>query len=258
MSEAIFKKTYFYNAHAHGLSARFERPVEHMIEVQAATSLPTTGGHGNARVSKFKFQEFVSYETAYSHVSGSQNKADASYTTLVTATIEGLNILDVVTADRIVARMSSQHPGEHHEPHIVFLGSRFDNLRIAGCPVETELNHDLFLRLDTFAAIRKELESNNDFRKMAEDPYQTGQAQKLPDANGVLLCSLVKTMKVNCPGVTRHGHVFHVPQFGNIFMGEILAKHGIRTLTMLRLEMGSPVQATANVAETVVNGQTWP
>ena len=164
MSEAIFKKTYFYNAHAHGLSARFERPVEHMIEVQAATSLPTTGGHGNARLNKFKFQEFVSYETAYSHVSGSQNKADAAYTTLVTATIEGLNILDVVTADRIVARMSSQHPGDHHEPHIVFLGSRFDNLRIAGCPVEAELNHDLFLRLDTFAAIRKELESNNDFR----------------------------------------------------------------------------------------------
>jgi len=258
MTDAIFKKTYHYSAHAHGLSASFERPVQHLIEVQAATSLPTTGGHGNARVSKFRFQEFISYEATYTHVSGSQNKADSTYTTLVTATIEGLNILDIVTADRIVARLSSQHPTEHHEPHVVLLGSKFENLRIAGCRVEIDLNHDFFLRLDTFAAIRKELETNTDFRKMAEDPYQTGQAQKLPDAHGVLLCSLVKSMKVDCPGVTRHGHAFVVPQFGKIFLGEILAKHGTRTLTMLRVEMGSPVAGSANMAEAIVNGNTWP
>ncbi len=258
MTDAIFKKTYHYNAHAHGLSAIFDRPVQRLIEVQAGVSLPTTGGHGNSRTERFKFEEFLSYEATYSHVSGSQSKGDSSYTTLVTATIEGLNILDIVTADRIVSRLSSQHPTEHREPHIVFLGSKFENLRIAGCPVDVELNHDFFLRLDTFEAIGKELESNADFRKMAEDPYQTGQAQKLPDAHGVLLCSLVKNMKVNCPGVTRHGHAFAVPQFGKIFLGEILAKHGTRTLTMLRLEMGSPVAGSACIAEVIVNGQTWP
>lgn len=258
MADAVFKKTYHYNAHAHGLSAIFERPVQRLIEVQAGVSLPTTGGHGNARCGKFKFEEFISYEAAYSHVSGSQNKADSSYTTLVTATIEGLNVLDVVTADRIVSRISSQHPTEHHEPHIVFIGSKFENLRIAGCPVNIELNHDFFLRLDTFAAIRKELESNADFRKMAEDPYQTGQPQKLPDAHGVLLCSLVKSMNVTCPGVTRHGHAFAIPQFGKVFVGEVLAKHGTRTLTMLRIEMGSPVAGTVCMAEAIVNGQTWP
>jgi hypothetical protein len=58
--------------------------------------------------------------------------------------------------------------------------------------------------------------------------------------------------------VKRKGHVFIVPQFGKVFVGEILAKHGTRTLTMLRLEMGSPVSATANLAEAIVNGNTWP
>jgi hypothetical protein len=258
MTDTVFKKTYFYNAHAHGLSAQFERPIQKLIEVQAGTSLPTIGGHGNSRVNKFKFEEFVSFETAYSHVSGSHDKADGAYTTLVTSTIEGLNILDVVTADRVVARLSSQHPTEHNEPHVVFLGSKFENLRIAGCLVETEMNHDLFLRLDTFAAIRNELESNADFRKMAMDPYQTGLSRKLPEAHGVLLCSLVKNMKLDCPGVTRHGHAFVIPQFGKVFVGEILAKYGSRTLTMLRLELGSPVSATATLAEAIVNGQTWP
>ena len=224
----------------------------------AGTSLPITGGHGNSRVSKFKFEEFVSFDAAYTHVSGSQAKHDNSFTTLVTATIEGLNILDVVTADRIVARLSSEHPPDHQEPHIVLLGSKFENLRIAGCPVDMELNHDLFLKLDTFEALRKEFETASEFRKMAEDPYQTGEKQKTPDTHGVLLCSLVKSMKTDCPGVKRHGHVFIVPQFGKIFLGEVLAKRSSRTLTMLRLELGSPVTASAVGAQAVVNGETWP
>src|SRR5580704_12321411 len=108
MSETVFKKTYHYNAHAFGLSAQFDRPVQRQIEVQAATALPISGGHGNSRINNFKFEEFVAFDAAYSHVSGSQNKKDESYTTLVTSTIEGLNILDMVTADRLVARISSQ------------------------------------------------------------------------------------------------------------------------------------------------------
>jgi hypothetical protein len=257
MTDTTFKKTYRYSAHGHALSAQFVRPVQHMIEVQAGTALPTIGGHGNSRVDKFKFEEFVSFEAAYTHVSGSQNKADASYTTLATATVEGLNILDVITADRIVARLSSQHPAEHHEPQIILLGSKFENLRIAGCPVEMDMNHDLFLRLDTFAALRNELETNAGFRKMSEDPYQTGQAQKPADRE-VVLCSLVKDMRTTCPGVKRHGHVFVVPQFGRVFVGEVIAKHGTRTLTMLRLELGSPVAGNSSVAEVLVNGHTWP
>ncbi len=258
MSDATPKKTYHYNAHGHGLSARFDRPVEHLIDVQAASSLPTIGGHGSSRVDNFRFQEFVSFKAAYSHVSGSRNDANGTYTSLVTSTVEGLNILDVVTADRIVARLATQHPEEEHEPHVVLLGSKFENLQIAGCRVEVELDHDFFLRLDTFAAILKELETNAAFRKMAEDPFQTGQPGKAPSASGVLLCSLVKDMKTTCPGVKRHGHCFSVPQFGKVCLAEVLARHGMRTLTMVRVEMGSPVGGSATVGGGTVNGSPWP
>lgn len=258
MADTAYPKVYHYNAHGHGLSARFDRPVQHLIEVQAASSLPTTGGHGNSRVNDFQFQEFVSFKAAYSHVSGSKKIEDGTYTTLATATVEGLNILDIVTADRIVARLATQHPDKNEEPEIVVLGSKFENLRIAGCPADVELNHEFFLRLNTFELIRKELASNGDFRKIAEDPFQTGQKQKMPDVQGVLLCSLVKDMKTTCPGVKRQGHAFVVPQFGKVFVAEMLAKHGSRTLTMLRLEMGSPVSGTAVAGEASINGNPWP
>jgi hypothetical protein len=252
------KGTYHYNAQAFGLSAEFHRPIQHLIEVQAGVSLPTIGGHGNARVDHFRFQEFVSFGAAYSHVSGSRSPDDGAYTTLVTTAVEGLNVLDVVTADRVVARLASRHPTEHNEPHILILGSKFENLQIAGCRVDVELDHELFLRLDTFEAVLKELDNNAEFRKMAQDPYQTGQNIKLDKSARVVLCSLVKDMKTACPGVKRTGHCFHVPEFGNVFVAEVLAQHSRRTLTMLRIELGCPVSAGIAIAQGQGNGSPWP
>jgi hypothetical protein len=255
--EAI-PRTYHYSAHGHALSGQILRPFQQTIEVQAGMSLPTAGGYGSARVENFRVKEVVSFKVAYTQVSGSFNEHDKSHTTLISTTIESLNVLDVVTADRVVARLSSRHPVNEEEPRIVVLGSQFVNLRIAGCPVHVEVDHELFLRLDTFAAVRKELESNAEFRKMALDPYQTGQAQKVPERHGVILCSLVKDMKAECPGVKRHGHVFTVPDFGKIFVAELFAEDSQRTLTMLRLELGSPTSGPLILGQATTNGRTYP
>jgi hypothetical protein len=251
-------RTYLYNAHGHALSGHIQRPFDQIIEVQAGMSLPTTGGYGASRAEKFRLKEVVSFEAASTQVSGSKKKEDNSHTTLVSTTIEGLNILDVVTADRVVARLASHHPPDEAEAHITLLGSHFENLRIAGCPVTLDLDHELFLRMDTFKAVRKEFESNSEFRKMAEDPIHTGQSQKLPDAHGVLFCSLLKDVKTTCPGVKRRGHVLEVPQFGKIFIAEVVAEHGTRTLTMLRLELGSPTGGPITIANVQGNGQPVP
>src|SRR5208282_4628434 len=103
------KRTFHYNACAHALSGRFHRPIQHDIEVQAPVSLPTIGGHGNTRVENFRVKEFVSFKAGYTHVSGSEHKDGDKvfYTSLATATLEDLNILDVITADRVVSRVSS-------------------------------------------------------------------------------------------------------------------------------------------------------
>jgi len=251
-------RTYLYNAHGHALSGQIFRPFEQLIEVQAAMSLPTAGGYGSARAENFRLKEIVSFNAAYTQVSGSQKKEDSSHTTLVSSTVEGLNILDVVTADRVIARLASHHPPGHKEPHIILLGSHFENLKIAGCPVTVELDHEFFLRVDTFEAVRNEFKSNAEFRKMTEDLYHTGQRQELPEIDGVLHCSLVKDMKTTCPGVRRDGHAFSVPQFGRIFLAEVIVEHGKRTLTMLRLDLGSPTSGPLLVAQVQGNGRPVP
>src|SRR6266851_5018301 len=59
-SERAFS-TFHYHACAHAFSGRFTRPFDHLIDVQAASSLPIIGGHGNSRVENFQFREFVSF-----------------------------------------------------------------------------------------------------------------------------------------------------------------------------------------------------
>jgi hypothetical protein len=252
------QRGFLYNGQGHALSGKIDRPIEEIIEVQAGMSLPMSGGYGSVRVENFRLKEIVSFKEAYTHVSGSLKKEDNSYTTLVSSTVEGLNILDMVTADRVVARHSSERlPGED-ESHIINLGSHFENLKIAGCHVNVELNTELFLKMDTFAAMRNEFQSNAEFRRMAEDPFGTGQVQTLPDAHGVLHCSLVKDVKTICPGVKRQGHIFTVPQFGKIFLAEVIAENSKRTLTMLRLELGSPTCGCINVGGIQGNGRPIP
>ncbi len=256
-SESVVS-TFHYHACAHAFSGRFTRPFDHLIDVQAASSLPVIGGHGNSRVENFQFREFVSFKKAYTHVSGGLQVDDNSNNTLVTATVEGLNIMDVLTADRVVARLYSKHPAGEPEGFVTMVGSKFENLKIAGCDIKVELDCELFENIRTFKEAQKAFENNAGFRKIASDPFHTGRELQPQGPNGAFVCSLVKEMNTICPCVTRDGHSFYVHGFGKIFLGEVMIVHGQRTLTMIRLELGSAVSGGGTVGAATTNGRSWP
>jgi hypothetical protein len=252
--------SFHYHASAHVLSGHITRPANHLIQTQAGASLPSVGGQHTAHVENYRHDLTVSFATGYSHVAGSEKTENnkTTHTTLATTAIEKLNILDMVTADRIVARLASSHePG--HETRILVLGSRFENLRIAGYKIDVVLHNELALKLDTFAAARKEFESSADFRKMADDPFEPGKLPKKVEAHEDIRCSLVKELQpTTCPGILRRGHCGHVlivPEFGKIYLAEIRFQHGRKTLTMLRVELGSPNGGGLVVAEAESNGR---
>jgi hypothetical protein len=261
MLKETAQSTYIYNAQGHALSGHVTQPVDQFIEVQAGMSLPTDGGVGTARVDNFRFREFVSFSAGYTHVSGVEIHKD-TFATLVTATVENLKILDVVTADRVVARVASTHDISGRkpdpEPQITLFGSTIENLKIAGCPVHLTFADELFLRLKTFDAIRNEFQKNAEFRRIAADPFLTGKPKNSVELDGVVLCSLVKDMTIDCKGITRKGHALVVPEFGKVFIGEVIARHRKRTVTMLRMELGCPVTGTMMAAQGGGNGHPWP
>jgi|SRR5579859_2717151 len=252
-------RTFHYRACAHAFSGSFSRPFQHQIDIQAPVSLPTIGGHGHNRVENFQFREFVSFKKGYTHVSGAHQADDDSNNTLVTATVEGLNVLDVLTADRVVARLYSKHHRDAAEGEITLVGSKFENLRIAGCLVHVEFDHDLIEEILTFELAKKSFEKKGKFRKAAEDPFKTGDSLTKLNEHGPVLFSCVKDIETDCPGVTRRGrHGFHVRGFGTVFLGEVLLKHGEKTLTMIRLDIGSAVSGKGTVSEASGNGSPYP
>jgi len=254
------KRVFHYHASGLALSGSFKRPISRDIEVQAPTVLPTIGGYGNARVENFRLDHHIQFKAGYSHVAGSKQQKDDKefHTTQVTATVECLNVLDVVTADRVVARAAAYHVLPDDESHFSFVASTIENLRICGYPVEIEHNDRLFAHLDTFEKVKKELETDKEFKKMAEDPFHTGKPTKLSEGHGEILCSLVKQIKTKAPGVTVEGHGLVIPNFGRVYIAEALLSSCKRTLTMLRFELGSPVEGNVVVAQGGVNGFPWP
>src|SRR5215469_18977337 len=101
---------HFYHASAFGVAGEIERPSRHTIPTQAATVLAPSGGRGYQRVDDFHFDGIISFKSAMSEVGGSFDECHNRHTSYATAVIDGLNILDIVTADRIVSRLAIYSP----------------------------------------------------------------------------------------------------------------------------------------------------
>src|ERR1017187_9369323 len=138
MSE-VNERTHIYNAEATVLSGQLDLPVSQKIEPQTNSKLPEKGGYFNQRSDSFQLESVLSFRSAYSHVAGIRSlKPGGGWHTLNTTVVEGLNVMEVLTADRVVGQTITEHPLAGYMPSISFLGTRFENLRIAGHPVELE------------------------------------------------------------------------------------------------------------------------
>jgi hypothetical protein len=241
---------FHFHAEGHAFSGEIHHPFWYPIKAKASTSLPTIGGHAMASYENFQCHEFASFKKAHTHVSG-RKIDDLIFETHATTTVEYLNIEGVLTADRIVCRLSSRHDPEHPEGLILATGSRFENLRIRGHEVKVILRHKLLEDCDNFEKLHAKVKGERDSGK------GSGKLARYDD--GATICTLVERIETTLPDVVKEGdHVLEVPDFGKVTIAEIFAVQGSRTLTMLHLELGSPQTANLTVAEDGTNGRPYP
>jgi hypothetical protein len=145
---------YVYSASTYAIAAEFERPKKHSLPPQAAVVLAAHGGHGTHRTPGQKVDGLVSFEEAYSEVGGSYDDCHETYTTHAWSVLEGVNVADMLTADRIVSRLAIYYPAHgKEEPSFDITGSYFENLRIAGHKVEVRLDTELHHQHDTYGKL---------------------------------------------------------------------------------------------------------
>lgn len=249
------EKTFLYDARATGVSGMVTLPFQDLIHVQAPSALPITGGYSSSTVENFRYKDILSFRSASTVTTGSFSEADQSYNTLVTATVEGVNILGVVTADTVVARLTSRRPKDGGEPSIIPLGSSFANLRVGGCPVDVHLDMDRFAKWQTYSDLRKALVEDKQFCAQLSFGQQDLSARP---PNAPLFSSVVNQIIPHCTELKPDGQALHVPHFGTVYLAEFLITPYARSITMIRAVLGCSVEGRVLIAHGSGNGQGYP
>jgi hypothetical protein len=288
---ATTEESHEFYAKADVLNGHLQRPLDLEIRQQVPVLLhDQRGGHFFQRTEQYSLEGLISFKSGYTHVSGSRSVKNNGWVTLATSVLEGLNVLDVITADRMVAQVSTDHPPEDgHVPHVTFLGSHFENLRVGGYEVEVQLDlgicggkpkADALYTEDPAFLDRVEQQCNgiahapglptairaeyDEELKQIVEIRQSGKGERKPPKLG---CSLVKSISP-IPVATSYGNVLEIPGFGTVSLaalevGEKVYDPTLRPsnyfdLTMLKMRMGCIGHGTANAVNVNANGRHNP
>jgi hypothetical protein len=254
------KKTFYFHGDASSLGGFIEKPFQKHIPPQASGTLPSVGGHVTSQTGAFNFEGVISCRSGYTRVSGRHIEEDGSATVSVTSVLEGLNILEIVKAERVVAQITAEYPAAGGFPRVSFAGSHFDRLMIGHADASLALNSGLL----GFASGPKARQAitpalfQETGRQQAAKLIKSVKAEPDQDAlrwlidrygwmdsdrkgkDGFLLCSLVDGVGGAIPGRS-FGHVLEIPDFGRIFLGEITVSPPLFRISMIRAELGCTV-----------------
>lgn len=275
-------RTHQYHAEAAVLEGHLHLPLEQQIKPQVYAKLSDHGGYIAQRAENYRLESVISFRSAYTHVAGNRDvKPGHGWATLTTTVIEGLNVLDVLTADRVVGQIMTEHPLAGYVPTISFLGTRFENLRIGGHPLDLDLDLDMVgpkpendAPYTTDAGLVGRVSSQYSRIRGSQDlPADLGERyNRLSSTLGKaeeVECSLVNRVTGSYPGLT-FGHVITVPNFGKIILGKLALRHddfkadtGVPKkttvrLTMIDLKLGCAIAGAAAIGSGSTNGGTKP
>jgi len=281
MSE-VESRTHAYHAEATLFEGHLNLPLVQAIKPQAHAKLPEHGGYLSQRLEDYRLESVVSIRSGYTQVAGNREvKPGHGWATLATSVVEGLNVMDVLTADRVVCQISTEHPLEGYVPSISFLGTRFENLRIAGHPVDLDLDlgilgstpeNDAPYTTDAALLERVAKQYDRDLKtdglpdELAERYNRLSSTLGAPEA---VECSLVNRATGAYPG-SSYGHVIDVPNFGKIILARVSLRHDdfkavsgipMRTtlnLTMIELKLGCVIGGGGVIGSGSTNGKSQP
>jgi hypothetical protein len=279
------QRIHTYHGEADILAMELKEPFQEKVRPQAKVELYGSGEESHYQFKQagpFRLEGIISYQSGYTQVAGHRStKPGHGYATLTTSVTEGLNILDVVTADRVVAQISTEHPLNGAVPEVSFLGTRFENLRIAGHRVEIDTNlgilgpkpvkdvsyFDESTVMDGMARQYQKISINANLPDWARERYpKDSPAWRNKDSitgTDIARCSLVSGVRTDQKSF---GHVIEVPHFGKFFLAELKMdrvparepkEYDAYTfhLTMIRFELGCPTQGSGGVSTADSNGQ---
>lgn len=252
-------KTFYYQASASPLGGQMQQPFFRPLPSPASSALSAAGGFASSNSEAFNHENIVSFAAAHTRISGHEAPDGSEFSTLVTTVVEGLNILEIVTAKRVVAQLAVAYPKNGNPRRFAMAGSDFEDLRVGGYDADPKLNGNLLrspVDLTHIQGIGEQQSTALQGTKWLTNRYGWTSSQQQDDA-ALTMCSLVTALDSEIPFSTA-GHVIDIPDFGRIFLGELVVSHGFAQLSMVRAELGCNVHASLSVSMAGGGGTMMP
>ena len=141
----------------------------------------------------------------------------------------------------------------------MILGSRFENLKIAGCHFDVDLATDLFSELSTWGKLTDSYAHDAKIKKQIDHlTLAPGEGGGLPASRGTLGLTLARNLDKLPAGLSRRDHGIYVPHFGTVYLGEFFVTPTARRLLMLHVDLGCSIEGCYGIGSGSGNGSIWP
>lgn len=202
-----------------------------------SSSLAVVGGWSRAPSTGSSYRDIFKWGDTVADSKG-EMRADGHFITTVTSSIADVHAKNdpfSFEAGRLSITIVSDHFKPEEEPSIAPTEIVLEGLQLDGQPIELDRDTDLI-----------------------DYPTFTGYCLKHPSgprtSGGYVVTSFVRSIRWKKKKI--QGNVLSLKGFGSIYFGEVLMNEYNRRVTLVRLAMGSTVEAEAACAEADPNG-TW-
>jgi hypothetical protein len=278
------RRRFIFRGNAAAIGGRIVRPTDLIIDSSTASSLTVAGGRSRSQTKATRFGEWISVGGAATSAEGLFDDvkqlvevthgrvAEDTLTTStrVSADVTTLSVGDKpkLTIKRLRASLNAKSPAGSGEPAIAPGDeTAIEGAAIGGHGLIVTLATTLFQKFDTRSKLLAAADDPQFVKRSGASLFMKaavgGKAApgegRLISTSGTTYATIVRSIKwaaAPYPGAKIDQHVVTVPDFGKIFFGELLITDQSRRLTMLRLELGSPIGGFVACAEVESNG-TW-
>jgi hypothetical protein len=276
-------RRYVFRGNASGVAAHIRRPVDLLMPVQAASSLPTTGGLSESQAGPTCWGErkptrgnkaitYVSFDSATTRAYGDYMDAEKAvamtlgklrFDEVPAQTTVSAEAQNLVMIERVAVGMASMTLQSlstvSGEPPIRCESAKLEGVEVDGYKLTVTLAPEYYCEHDTMSKLAAAAEEGKDPQFFINAGRSS--CYGFPNKTGMVLCTLVREMHwtdTPHPDAKIDGNSVIVPDFGRVYFGEMFVQDAARRLTMVRYQLGSADGGDGSGPAGDTNGSQWP
>ena len=273
-----FIPRFLTDGHAVALGGYIHRVNDNVIRrnLQIPPAFAAFGGSTESRQGAYRLSQdpdsdaVVSCASSWSRAwhereDGNGTGAAPTHTVHAKSIVEGLEVDKRLFVDRATAYLKTVYHEGDAQPTVTPMEAELGGFVLDGVRFTVTLDAEAVTTFGTCDQFHHACLHDADFRqKVANRVLSLREPSRdAPSPKGCFVYSLVERIQWDGPlpagaEVDEDSHVIVWPDFGKIILGEMLISDFNRRLTMMRLELGSPLEGSLGAADVQSGGQSLP